>query len=180
MSKNSTKIRNMVFLAMLVAINVVFSRVTMINITQNTKFSFEVIAIAFAAYVYGIGGAAIVAGLGDFVGALLRSIQGLPYNPAYTVTAVITGILFAVFLYRKLNLGRIIASVLATQVLCSLLLNTFWNALFYGTKGTLWQSFVAIFSTRLVQFAIMTPLKIVLLILLVPVFKHAEKLINKR
>ena len=177
MSKNSTKIRNLVFLAMLVAINVVFSRFTMINITQSTKFSFEVIAIAFAAYVYGMGGAVIVAGLGDFVGALVKPFG--PYNPAYTVTAIITGLIFAIFLYKKLNIGRIIASVLTTQVLCSMLLNTFWNALFYGTKGTLWQSFVAMLSTRLTQFAIMTPLKIVLLILLVPVFKQAEKMIKR-
>ncbi len=177
MSKNSTKIRNLVFLAMLVAINVVFSRFTMINITQSTKFSFEVIAIAFAAYVYGMGGAVVVAGLGDFIGALVKPFG--PYNPAYTVTAIITGLIFAIFLYKKLNIGRIIASVLTTQVLCSLLLNTFWNALFYGTKGTLWQSFVAMLSTRLTQFAIMTPLKIVLLILLVPVFKQAEKMIKR-
>lgn len=177
MSKNSTKIRNLVFLAMLVAINVVFSRFTMINITQSTKFSFEVIAIAFAAYVYGMGGAVVVAGLGDFIGALVKPFG--PYNPAYTVTAIITGLIFAIFLYKKLNIGRIIASVLTTQVLCSMLLNTFWNALFYGTKGTLWQSFVAMLSTRLTQFAIMTPLKIVLLILLVPVFKQAEKMIKR-
>ncbi|MBQ3592945.1 MAG: folate family ECF transporter S component, partial [Clostridia bacterium] len=163
--------------AMLVAVNVVFSRFTMINITQSTKFSFEVIAIAFAAYVYGMGGAVIVAGLGDFVGALVKPFG--PYNPAYTVTAIITGLIFAIFLYKKLNIGRIIASVLTTQVLCSMLLNTFWNALFYGTKGTLWQSFVAMLSTRLTQFAIMTPLKIVLLILLVPVFKQAEKMIKR-
>lgn len=177
MSKNSTKIRNLVFLAMLVAINVVFSRFTMINITQSTKFSFEVIAIAFAAYVYGMGGAVVVAGLGDFIGALVKPFG--PYNPAYTVTAIITGLIFAIFLYKKLNIGRIVASVLTTQVLCSLLLNTFWNALFYGTKGTLWQSFVAMLSTRLTQFAIMTPLKIVLLILLVPVFKQVEKMIKR-
>ena len=178
MSKNSTKIRNLVFLAMLVAINVVFSRFTMINITQSTKFSFEVIAIAFAAYVYGMGGAVVVAGLGDFVGALVKPFG--PYNPAYTVTAIITGLIFAIFLYKKLNAGRIIASVLATQVLCSMLLNTFWNALFYGTKGTLWESFIAMLSTRMTQFAIMTPLKIVLLIILVPVFKQGEKLVDKR
>ena len=177
MSKNSTKIRNLVFLAMLVAINVVFSRFTMINITQSTKFSFEVIAIAFAAYVYGMGGAVVVAGLGDFIGALVKPFG--PYNPAYTVTAIITGLIFAIFLYKKLNIGRIVASVLTTQVLCSLLLNTFWNALFYGTKGTLWQSFFAMLSTRLTQFAIMTPLKIVLLILLVPVFKQVEKMIKR-
>lgn len=178
MSKNSTKIRKLVFLAMLVALNVLFSRYTMINITQSTKFSFEVIAIAFAAYVYGISGAVAVAGIGDFIGALVKPFG--PYNPAYTVTAIITGLIFALFLYKKLNVGRIIASVLATQVLCSLLLNTFWNALFYGSKGTLWLSFVGMFSTRLTQFAIMTPLKIAVLILLIPVFKQAEGLINKK
>jgi len=178
MSKNSTKIRNLVFIAMLVAINVLFSRYTMINIGLDTKFSFEVIAIAFAAYVYGMGGAVIVAGLGDFVGALVKPFG--PYNPAYTVTAIITGLIFAIFLYKKLNIGRIIASVLASQVLCSLLLNSFWIALFSGTKETLWLAFIGKVSTRLTQFAIMTPLKIVLLILLVPVFKQAEKMINKR
>ena len=89
--KDLFKTKNLALMALLVAANVVFSRFLSIN-TFNIKIGFTFLTVMMAAYLFGPVGAMLVGGLGDVIGALLFPIA--PFFPGFTLTAVITGLLY--------------------------------------------------------------------------------------
>lgn len=138
--KDLFKTKNLALMALLVAANVVFSRFLSIN-TFNIKIGFTFLTVMLAAYLFGPLGAAIVGGLGDAIGALLFPIA--PFFPGFTLTAVITGLMYSAFINPKTNLVKIIIGVIVTELLCSGIMNTFWISYMYGSD------FKALFITRL-------------------------------
>ena len=73
----------------------------------------------------------------DSVGFLLSS-YGEPYFPGYLVTAVLSGFLYGVLLYkRKPTLLRIIVVRLIINYGSNVLLGSVWKAMLYG-KGYLY------------------------------------------
>lgn len=124
------KTGNLAVIALLIAANVVLSRFLSINV-WNMKIGFTFLTVAFAAYFMGPVAAALVGGLGDLIGALLFPIG--PYFPGFTLTAVLTGICFGVFLYKKCDIVRIIASVAINELIGSLIINSFWISVLYSS-----------------------------------------------
>lgn len=156
--KPFTKTRNIAVIALLVAANVVLSRFLSVN-TQSFKIGFTFLTVAFAAYFFGPAAAALVGGLGDLVGALAFPIG--PYFPGFTATAVLTGLCFGIFLYYNCNAVKIIISVLINELVGSLLINSFWISLLYGSP------FKALVASRLLaQVLPMIAVEIVVLLLL--------------
>ncbi len=151
--KDLFKTKNLALMALLVAANVVFSRFLSVN-TFNNKIGFTFLTVMLAAYLFGPLGAMLVGGLGDVIGALLFPIAA--YFPGFTLTAVITGLLYSFFINKKTNLIKIISGVILTEFLCSGLMNTFWISYMYGSD------FGALFVTRLTtQIIVMTVVEIV-------------------
>ena len=121
-------IHTLVHIALLVAIEIVLSRFCSIN-AWNTKIGFNFLPIALAAMLYGPLCAAIVAALGDFLGVVLFPIG--PYFPGFTVTALLTGLLFGAFLRKNPSIFRICACVAVKEIVLGLCLNTFWLSILY-------------------------------------------------
>lgn len=144
MKKQKTSM--LVTLGMLVAIEVVLSRFLSIS-AWNIKIGFSFVPIAVAAVLYGAVPAAMVAGLGDFLGAILFPIG--PYFPGFTLTAALTGAVFGLFLHKKQTLARIGGAVALNQLVLSLLLNTLWISVLYGSP------YGPLFLTRLAQTAVL-------------------------
>ena len=90
--KNNT--RSIVLLGLLIGLNIVFSRFISIS-AWNFKIGFTFLTVLVAAYILGIPGACLVAGLGDFIGALLFPIGA--YNPGFTFSAILTGLIYGAF-----------------------------------------------------------------------------------
>ena len=97
--------------------------------------------------------------LADFVGALLFPIGA--YFPGFTLTAFLTGMVYGLFLYKRQSLPRILGAVAVNQFILSLLLNTLWISVLYGSP------FGPLLVTRLVQSAILTVVQIVVIELIV-------------
>ncbi len=151
--KDLFKTKNLALMSLLVAANVVFSRFLSIN-TFNIKIGFTFLTVMLAAYLFGPVGSMIVGGLGDVIGALLFPIA--PFFPGFTLTAVITGLLYSFFINKKTSFIKITAGVIVTELLCSGLMNTFWISYMYGSD------FKALFITRLTtQIIAMTVVEIV-------------------
>ncbi len=138
--KDLFKTKNLALMALLIAANVVFSRFLSIN-TFNLKIGFTFLTVMMAAYILGPAGAMIVGGMGDLIGALLFPIA--PFFPGFTLTAVITGFLYSLFINKKTSLVKIIIGVTVTELLCSGLMNTFWISYMFGSD------FKALLITRL-------------------------------
>lgn len=150
MKKLSTKM--LVTAGVLIAMNIILSRFLSIN-AWNLKIGFTFLSVFIAAYFFGPAFGAIVAGVGDFLGAILFPIG--PYFPGFTVTAVLVGLLYGVLLHKKQTPLRVLAAVSVDQLVLSLLLNTFWISILYGSP------FGPLLVTRAVQCLVMMPIEFV-------------------
>ncbi len=146
-----------VFMALLVALNIVLERIVgFVGIDSAYGISFVV--IVFAATHYGPLGAVIVSALGDFLGAF---ITGVP-NPAFTLTAIVQGIIYGIALYKNRGLytfKKALFAILPAQIICSLFMNSFFISFFYTGLDVFWQKLLYV---RLPQVFISMPLQLII------------------
>ena len=139
---------------MLVALNVILSRFLSIA-AWNIKIGFAFVPVVFAALYLGPWQAALVGALGDFIGATLFPIAA--YFPGFTITAAIVGLIYGLFLSKKQTMPRILGAVLATEIIGSLLLNTLWISVLFGSP------FLPLMATRVFQCLILGAVEIVVI-----------------
>ncbi len=170
-SRTTERIIRICTLALLCAMQIVFARFLAIPIGTSLRFSLSFIPVVIAARHYGIIGGMLVYGLGDLIGAIALPTTGA-YLPGFTVTAVISGLIFGIFLgkectpfwskifpFDKKGITVIVLSVLSNQIICSLLLNSFWLSHYYSIP------FMANLATRTLQVLIIGALQIIFMVL---------------
>ena len=156
MSKWNTK--TLTLMGVLTAVEIVLSRFLSIS-AWNTKIGFAFVPVVIAAILLGPLQAGIVAALADFLGAILFPIGA--YFPGFTLTAFLMGLFYGLFLYREQTVLRVALSVAVHQLILSLLLNTLWISVLYGSP------FGPLLVTRLPQCAILTVVQLIVIQLLV-------------
>lgn len=149
MKKLNTKL--VVTVGLLVAVHIVLSRFLSIN-AWNIKIGFAFVPVFLAAWLYGPVPAALVGGLGDFLGAILFPIG--PYFPGFTLSCALTGIIFGLLLHKEQTLPRIVGAVVLNQFGVSLLLTTLWISILYGSP------YEALLLTRVLQAALLAAVEI--------------------
>lgn len=154
MQQNFSKTHRLVIMALLVAISIILSRFLSIA-AWNLKIGFAFVPVALAGMILGPIPAAIVAAVADFLGAILFPIG--QFFPGFTLTAFLNGLLYGIFLYKKADMKSVVLSAVITQILGSLLLNTFWISMLYGTP------FWALLPTRIMQVCFMTVVEIIVI-----------------
>lgn len=156
--KTEEKIFTLVCLALLTAMQIVIARILVIPLSESLRISFSFIPVVIAARRFGIIGGAAVYGLGDFIGAVAFPTTGA-YFPGFTLTAIISGLIYGLFLSKKTSTVRIFLSVTLSQLLCTVLMNSFWISTLYGAP------FGATALSRLGQAAVMGTVQIVFMVL---------------
>lgn len=132
MNTGKITLRQLTVSALLIALDVVFSRVLAIN-TPLMKIGLGFAAVALSAMLYGPAWAALTAALGDLIGALLFPTGA--YFPGFTATAALTGLIFGLFLYRREKSWlRAFLAALCNCLLVTLLLNTLMIAVFFRSS----------------------------------------------
>ena len=154
---NHEKTKKLTTLAILVAMHIILSRFLSYSV-WNMKIGFDFLPVSVAAVLYGPIGAAVVGGLGDFIGAILFPIG--PYFPGYTLSAALSGVVLGLFLHREQRLTRVLGAVAVNQWIISLLLTSFWIS--FTNLVPYW----AMVTSRVPQCAIMTAVQIPVLMLL--------------
>lgn len=163
MSKINTKM--LTTLGALLALEIVLSRFLSIS-AWNVKIGLSFIPVVFAAMYYGSIPAAVLAALGDLLGATLFPTG--PYFPGFTLTAALTGWVYGWLLYRKNNLVNTVAAVVLSQLVLSLLLNTYWLHVLYGTP------FSELLAVRIVQAELLSVAKFVTIRALYPLLDRLK------
>ncbi|MBQ9272701.1 MAG: folate family ECF transporter S component [Mogibacterium sp.] len=153
--KFSTEV--VVITGFMVALSVVLSKLVSINISF-LRIGFGFLPIAVLAILYGPVVAAVGYALADLIGAwLLPTGQ---FFPGFTVSAILTGLIFGWVLYKKeVTLAR---ALLASALVClvvNLLLNTWWLTFIIG-KG-----FTVLLASRAVKELVAIPVMAVLIVL---------------
>ena len=164
--KKMNRTHKLVLMAMLVAIQVVLSRFLSINL-WNLKIGFSFVPIALAGMLLGPIGAGLTGMVADIIGATL--FPSGAFFPGFTLTAFITAFGYGFFLHKKQDMPHILAAVLFSEIVGTLLLNTKWIAILYGT------AFLPIFITRVWQAVGMGVVEVVVIKLLAKYVPHLKK-----
>lgn len=155
MSKSKNQLKILVQVALLVAIEVVLSRWFSIA-TPFVKIGFAFVPLAICGTLFGPVWACAAGGVADFLGANLFPIG--PYFPGFTLSAMLTGVVFGLCLHRKeIKWGHIVVAVAVNHLVISLFLTTFWIHLLYGAP------YLQLLATRVLQNAIMIPIEFAVL-----------------
>lgn len=142
--KNNTV--KLAMLALLIALQVVLSRFLSINL-QFLKIGFSFVPLMFAGYLYGASSGVIVAVVSDLIGATL--FPSGAFFPGFTVTAALSGFIYGIAFGEKCTTAKLAVSVITEQIVCGLLLNTWWLSILYHS------SFAALLATRVWQALVM-------------------------
>lgn len=152
MQKFKFNTRTIVYLAVLVALEIVLNRFLSIN-TPVVKIGFSFVPIAVAGMLFGPIPAAVVAALADVLGAVL-----FPTGTIFlgiTLTAFLKGINWGLFLNKKQSILNIVLATLVDQIVLSYFLNSFWLSILMGAP------YASLLATRIVQTAILIPVELV-------------------
>ena len=163
---SAKNIKTLTLMALLTAVEIVLSRFLSIS-AWNTKIGFAFIPVVVAAMLLGPYRAGLVAALADFLGAILFPIG--VYFPGFTLTAFFMGLIYGLFLYKEQSFLRIVLAVAVHQLLLSLLLNTLWISVLYGSP------YGPLLLTRLPQCGILAAVQLAVIPLLVKALPMLRK-----
>lgn len=148
------KTQILVRVSVLVAMEVLLMNYLGIH-TQYVKLGFSFVPVALCGMLYGPLWGTACAGLGDLVNCLL---SGYGWYPPLTLSACLQGCIFGLALKKRTDRLPAIALTVCTYQLCvSLLLNTWFLSMLYGTP------FLTLLTTRLPQTLIYIPVQIAVL-----------------
>lgn len=160
-------------LGMLLAMEVVLSRFLSIQ-TSITRIGFGFVPLVIAGILYGPVASTILAGLADILGALLFPTGA--FFPGLTVTAVLVGLVYGLFLYkREFNYKsvsdwiRVVLLVVVRQGGLALLLQSYWLSILWGS------TYKAVFATRIPQVLILGAVEIIMIPILMKVAGRIKK-----
>ena len=156
--------RTLATAAVLSAVHLVLNQFT-IPVSQLLEVGFDFLAVAAIGYLCGPWVAGLSGIVTDLLGYILR--PNGPYFPGWTLSAILVGVLYGLWLYRRpIKLWRVVLCKLNMVLLFNFLLTPLWLHITYG------QSFVVLSSLRLVKNVIKFQLDILLLML---VLKTCER-----
>ncbi len=140
----------------LLAIQMLLSSFGVFQLTESVKISLAHLALVPTAILFGPVAAGIQGALSDILGYLLRPSG--PYFPGFTLTALLTGVLYGLLLYKtQRKYWQIVAARLLVVVLVNIGLNTVFLAMLYGPAQ--W----AALPLRIAKNALLFPIDCVLL-----------------
>lgn len=181
MFKNSAlelkSIRCITVTAMLIALNLVLKSVT-IYLSEDLKLTFSYLALAAIGMLFGPSVSFIAGIVTDILGMLIAQTMGA-FNPLFTIVEASGAMIYGIFLYGmkyvKIDfknfrffelikqVWRIIAAKFAVVIVCNIILNPL--AMIIAEYWT-WEVAIGVkIPTRLIKYAIQTPVDCVLMIL---------------
>lgn len=129
--KNLRQTRTVTTSGLLLAIQMVLSSYGVIEVTDSLKISLAHLALAPTAILFGPVVAGLQGALSDILGFLLKPTG--PYFPGFTLTALLGGLIYGLFLYKtEKKLWQIICARLVIIVFVNICLNTVFLTMLYG------------------------------------------------
>ena len=162
--------KQMVFLAFLIALQIVFTRFFGLDIGGIIRINFTFIVTAVMAVYFG----PLLTGVGyvvaDIIGMVLFP-KGA-YFPGFSLSVFIIGVIYGIFLYKKhFSWWRIIAIEILVLIVVTAGLNSIWLVMITG------KAYTALLIPRVTQGLIMLPIEVIILGM---VQKYLIPQLNKR
>jgi len=162
------KTRVLVFLSLLVAMDVLLIHMVPVIQIDIIRISFGFVPQSFTSMLLGPLFGGIGAALGDIIGMIVAP-KGA-YFPGFTLSAILTGVIYGLFLFKKpKTLLRITLAVICITLFVDIGLNTYWLTILLG-KG-----YMVMLPPRIAKSAAMVPVQVSLIYLL---WRYAGKYIE--
>lgn len=114
-------------MGVLMAMQIILSRITAINLGNWLRISFGFLPNAIAGYLLGPIGGTLVAWGSDALGTILT---GQAINPGLSVAAALGGFFYGLMLHKRpVTIWRTMACLLVVSLVCHFLLNTYFLAM---------------------------------------------------
>lgn len=147
----NSKTKKIVTIGALIAAQVIAGRFLSISLPL-VKIGFAFLPLSIIAILYGPVWSGVAGAVSDVLVAMLGSYG---YFPPITISAILTGVIYGVFLYRKpADIRRVGLCVLCESIFISVILQTVWLTILSG-KG-----YFVLLPTRLLQNLITVPIHI--------------------
>lgn len=161
-------VRMLVFAALIMSLRIVLG-MFIVPIDDNLRMLFKFIPDCIGSMLYGPLMGMCVGGLGDLLGYFIFPTGA--FFPGYTISAILTNLIFALFLYRQeISYLRLFLSRLTTNVLINVGLGSLWSYILYG-KGFFYYAAKSI-AKNLILLPVETVILIALISLMLPVLNR--------
>lgn len=133
-----------------------------LNLAPELRITFTFIPLALAGWLLGPAPAMLVGLVGDVIGCII--FPAGPYFPGFTLTKIVSGFIYGMFLYRTFPPKTpvfVAGAILGTNFLANVLMNSFWLSMLYGKA---WSVYAA---SHLVKNILASPIEIVLLVIII-------------
>lgn len=150
---------------MFLAINCVISAFY-VNVGPNLKIYFTFIITMIVAAYYPLGVVCIYAIAEDIISFFLFPPDGAFFF-GYTLTALVSMIIYWLFLHKKVNIFTIALSKLSVNLIANVLLNSVWTYIILNKQ----KAYLAYAYTSLIKNIIMLPIEIAIFFLIYKVLK---------
>ncbi|MCD1146725.1 folate family ECF transporter S component [Peptoniphilus sp. KCTC 25270] len=169
-----TKVQRIVLAGVLIAVQIILTRILGIDLGVNQRITFAFIAIVVNGALLGPVTAGISGGIADILGFILKPTGA--YFPGFTLTAVLTGVVYGLFFYKKeITISRIVLSNLIVSIPLNLFLGSYWLHLLLGSPMN------TLLMGRLPFNLILLVVKIVVLAIVLPrIVKEMRKVLKVR
>lgn len=152
------------FLALGIALNQPY-----IQVGENLKIYFYFIVNMIFASIFPLSDVLIYAALEDILSYFLFQSM-YPFFPGYTLTAIISCLIYWLFLHKEVNLKNIIICKSIVNLIINVFLGSLWSAMLYS-KGYIYYA-----SKSLIKNSLMLPIEIIIFYY---VYKLVKPIINK-
>ena len=151
MQKRTIKTKQMAYVAVLIALNIVIVRFLSIQ-TQSIRIGFGFLTTALNSMLFGPWVSGVSAFFQDFLGMVVNS-RGMAYFPGFGISEALYGITYGLFLYKKeKSYKNIILCVTLQTIFIDLGLGTLWVHLMFKTP--VWTILVSRLATALIHYPI--------------------------
>lgn len=148
--------------ALLIALNVAMDLLNIrLWLTPELRFGVSFVLNASIAMLYGPAVGMMAGFCTDVLGYLVNPSGGA-YFPGYTLTAMMGGLLYGLWLYpQRVRRARVLGAKASINLICNIGLNTLWLSLTGGKAMTL------LLPARIMKNLLLLPFEVILLYLMV-------------
>ena len=165
-----SKTKKMILSALLLALDIVLARFFSVRVV-NIAFSFGFVPLILSAIWLGPKYSTLIGGLA----ALLFPVG--QYFVGYTISSLIDGFIYGIFLYKKPGekrstkqfVIRLILSTLIVSVFCNLFLSSLWSYIAYG------KAYLVALAGKLPLEAVRYPVKIITILAITKILEPITK-----
>lgn len=155
--------KKIALLGLLLALNIVLS-FYFIPVGENLRIYFTFLINMFIATKYNLPTLIIYAIAEDLLSFFIYPTG--PFFVGYTLTAVASMILYYLFLHKNVNLKNVILAKTSVNILCNILLNSYWSKVLFG------KAYLYYLGKSIIKNLIMIPIEVLL-------FMAFYELVNK-